>query len=222
MIYIGNTQQHLKKRMQQHFQDVQRLVLTDKRSDSFASHFAQLIPTPKIDPNNPKPEKIKIRDKIKVKCEVVWQGRPLSCVKTFGTKSCALCSRERIEILRIARETPHLAINSCTEIYGSCRHRPRFHRYKTDKPSTDDPLGGERVAGSKVSIDTSESDASDLTISEVTYLTPSESSLTSGDSPAASAAGESMLSPSSDSASEPQPQFTFEFEDALDRKLDRL
>jgi hypothetical protein len=121
----------------------------------------------------------------------------------------------------LTRETPHLAINCCSEIYGSCRHRPRFHRYQTDKPSTDDPHEeGERVAGSRVSIGTSDSNASDLTISEVSYVTPSESSLASGDSPAASAAGESTLSPSSDSASE--PQFTFEFEDVSERKLDRL
>jgi hypothetical protein len=50
--YLGNTQQFVKTRTQQHVQDVKRLVindlltdlLTDKRSDSFASHSANLCP----------------------------------------------------------------------------------------------------------------------------------------------------------------------------------
>ena len=41
--YIGNTQQHVKTRMQQHVQDVKKLVTAKTQSDSFAEHFAQLI-----------------------------------------------------------------------------------------------------------------------------------------------------------------------------------
>ena len=43
--YIGNTQQQVKKPMEQHIQDTHNLFLKNKKSDSFASHFAQLIPT---------------------------------------------------------------------------------------------------------------------------------------------------------------------------------
>ena len=51
--YIGNTQQAYKKRMAAHYSDVRRLVLTGKKSDSFASHFAKFFnteskPTPSL------------------------------------------------------------------------------------------------------------------------------------------------------------------------------
>ena len=38
--YIGNTQQKLKLRMNQHFADTKNLVNNEKFSDSFAKHFA--------------------------------------------------------------------------------------------------------------------------------------------------------------------------------------
>jgi GIY-YIG catalytic domain len=39
-IYIGNTQQHLKKRIGQHARDVKRKKELNINSDTFASHFA--------------------------------------------------------------------------------------------------------------------------------------------------------------------------------------
>ena len=38
-IYIGNTQQTFKKRMDGHFSDLLRLLKNGQKSDSFASHF---------------------------------------------------------------------------------------------------------------------------------------------------------------------------------------
>ena len=40
-IYIGNTQQTFKKRMDGHFSDLQRLLKNGQKSDSFAAHFVQ-------------------------------------------------------------------------------------------------------------------------------------------------------------------------------------
>ena len=40
-MYIGNTQQTFKKRMDGHFSDVQRLIKNGQKSDSFAAHFKQ-------------------------------------------------------------------------------------------------------------------------------------------------------------------------------------
>ena len=40
-VYLGNTQNALKKRMEQHFQDVAQKVHHDKNSDTFGAHFAQ-------------------------------------------------------------------------------------------------------------------------------------------------------------------------------------
>ena len=40
-IYIGNTQQTFKKRMDGHFSDLLRLLKNRQKSDSFAAHFKQ-------------------------------------------------------------------------------------------------------------------------------------------------------------------------------------
>jgi predicted GIY-YIG superfamily endonuclease len=42
--YIGNTQQPIKTRMQQHKDDVRKRILKGKLTNSFAAHFAQLVP----------------------------------------------------------------------------------------------------------------------------------------------------------------------------------
>ena len=34
-----------------------------------------------------------------------------------------------MEILKFSRKHPNKAINKCNEIYGACRHKPRFHRF---------------------------------------------------------------------------------------------
>jgi hypothetical protein len=119
--YIGNTQQHVKTRMQGHVQDVKKLFINDKKSDSFATHFASLVPEGTAKKN--------VKDFVKIKVDILWQGDPLSCVKTFGTKNCKLCSKERYSIIKLTRETPNLAVNKCNEVYGACRHKPRFHRF---------------------------------------------------------------------------------------------
>ena len=141
--YIGNTQQPVKTRMQQHKEDVRQRILKGKLTDSFAAHFAQQVPK-----NIHKKE---ITHNIKYKVDILWQGNPLSCVKTFGTSTCKLCAKERLAILKFTRKTPHLAINKCTEIYGACRHKPAFHRFDhneeitKNKVSTDEATNAERV-----------------------------------------------------------------------------
>jgi hypothetical protein len=140
--YIGNTQQHFKKRMQQHFNDVRKLHQLGIKSDSYAKHFAQQfsnsdLPTPEVQRNN-------------ISCEILWQGNPISVVKTFGTPKCALCNRERLEILKQSRKNPNSLINSCNEIYGACRHHPKFHRYTCRPPSTDESIEDEKVTPTNV------------------------------------------------------------------------
>ena len=136
-VYIGNTQQHFKTRMQQHFSDVKRLHSKGEKSDSYAKHFAFHLQnfkdiSPRLQRNN-------------ITCSVIWEGNPLSAVKSFGTASCMLCNQERLEILKQSRKDPKMLINSCNEIYGACRHNPKFHRYCRAVPSTDESVKDERV-----------------------------------------------------------------------------
>ena len=144
MKYIGNTQQKVKTRMQGHKQETKELFIKGRRSDSFAAHFAQLIP--------PGTETKDVKNHFKYTVDILWQGNPLSCVKTFGTSACKLCAKERLAILKLTRSTPHLAINRCTEIYGACRHQTKFHRFDIKKEennmvSTDEAKNAERVPG---------------------------------------------------------------------------
>lgn len=136
-VYIGNTQQHLKKRMQQHFNDVKQLHQHGIKSDSYAKHFASLF----SDSINPAPD----LQRKSITCKILWQGNPINVVKTFGTPNCALCNKERLEILKYSRKAPDSLINSCNKIYGACRHNPKFHRYENRNPSTDESMIDERV-----------------------------------------------------------------------------
>ncbi len=73
-------------RMQGHVQDIKNLFINGKSSNSFALHFASLIPEGTAKKN--------VKDFVKVKVDILWQGDPLSCVKTFGTRACKLCAKE--------------------------------------------------------------------------------------------------------------------------------
>mmetsp|Transcript_40610 Transcript_40610/g.60223 ORF Transcript_40610/g.60223 Transcript_40610/m.60223 type:complete len:259 (-) Transcript_40610:358-1134(-) len=90
--YRGNTQQFVKIRTQQHVRDVKNLVQYNQRSDAFAYHFAKYVPRNNLTRKQMAPY-------IRVEVKTIWQGDPLSCVRTFGTKSCKLCFRMKIAIL---------------------------------------------------------------------------------------------------------------------------
>ncbi len=78
-------------RYAQHLNDVKKLVITDTKLDSFASHFAHHCK------KEVKPTSEELRKMIKVK--IIWQGNAISCMKLFGKLNCSLCMWERIEIL---------------------------------------------------------------------------------------------------------------------------
>ena len=94
--------------MRGHFQDVKQLIEKDISSDSYARHFASMAygatkaPTPGMQ-----------RDKIR--CAILWQGNPLSAVKTFGKNSCKLCNRERMEIIKQASKPVSVGSQSTHE-----------------------------------------------------------------------------------------------------------
>jgi hypothetical protein len=140
MVYIGQTQQNFKGRMVGHHSDVSALHNPEritKRSDSYAKHFAHQLQNWETVP--PKVQREHYSSKI------LWQGNPISAVKTFGTQNCTLCNRERLEIFKRFKNNPQSLINSCGEIYGGCLHRPKFHRYSNKQTSTDDSKKDEKV-----------------------------------------------------------------------------
>ena len=146
-MYIGVTHRNFKTRMQEHFKDVRNLLAKGKRSDSYARHFA------KVFSNFKKPSTPLQRNSIT--CSILWQGKPMSVVKTFGSPNCALCAREKLEIFKQSRENPSLLINSCNELYGASLHKPQFHACVKADPSTDESPVDERVPTDKVTTEES-------------------------------------------------------------------
>ena len=65
-------------------------------------------------------------------------------MKSFGRLDCQLCMKERIHILQGLESDrnakTNTLINASSELYGSCRHKPKFHRYQICLPiiSTDE------------------------------------------------------------------------------------
>ena len=128
--------------MTQHLNELCSLVNNNKTSDSFAKHFATH--------HRDRSTKLTAGEaRRQVKVSIVWQGKPISCNKSFSKLNCSLCMKERLEILKLSREDPAIIIIDSSEFYGACRHKPRFHRYTTnctDISSTGDGrTGSERV-----------------------------------------------------------------------------
>ncbi|CAB9517283.1 expressed unknown protein [Seminavis robusta] len=146
--YIGATQNFLKLRMSSHVSETKRLCQflrgkkhKPKNSDTFAWHFAaKAVATTTGDPTASDIRKL-------YNLKILWQGNPLSTVKTFGTNDCILCNQERLHIFKRMRNKPSTLLNRCEELFNTCRHKPRFHRFTHATPvsSTDEPSMGEKV-----------------------------------------------------------------------------
>ena len=126
-LYIGNTQQTFKKRIDGHFSDLQRLLKNGQKSDSFAAHFVQHFKSTT--------SCTELR-----KCmtfNVLKQLNPIGTMKTFTKPDCNLCMQERLTTLKMIRDKRVTVMNKKSEIYGACRHQTCFHQFFL---STDDPI----------------------------------------------------------------------------------
>ena len=77
---------------------------------------------------------------------IIWKGNALSTMKTFGTRNCVPCAKERVAIVKHWWKDKKSLINSNTEIFGGCRHKTKFHRYNNrNQASTDESKEDEIV-----------------------------------------------------------------------------
>ena len=98
--YIGNTQNHVKKRMNGHYAETRNSVNKGIISDSFAKHFSKHFKNDGLD----KSGQISSKDVREItRVSILWQGNPISSMKTFGRVNCNLCMMERLEILKAER-----------------------------------------------------------------------------------------------------------------------
>ena len=127
IIYIGNTQQTFKKRIDGHFSNLQRLLENRHKSDSFAAHFVQNFNT-----TTSRTDLCKY-----MTFKVVKQLNPIGAMKTFTKPNCNLCMQECLTILKKLREKRITVMNKNLEIYGACWHKTTFRLFCL---STDDPV----------------------------------------------------------------------------------
>ena len=118
MQYVGSTQQSLKRRMTQHFDDVKKYFRRETHTDTFAKHMIQHFTR--------KPTNEKIRNLCKF--QVINSINPFSFTKKARSHDCRLCLAEKSKLVwKRLNKVPLMNANS--EIYGPCRHNPRFHRF---------------------------------------------------------------------------------------------
>ena len=130
-MYIGQTQNTPKKRINGHINDVRKKENLIEKTDSFADYFCNIAKTHYRDC---KPKTL--RDNINF--STLWSRNPLRFSKTFGKEECLLCSKERIIILENTQELGNSVINRRSEIYGKCRHNSHFHRFTYMKKDTEE------------------------------------------------------------------------------------
>ena len=111
-IYIGNTQQTLKKK-DVHFSDLQRLINNRQKSDSFPAHFVQHF--------NNTTSRMDLRKYMLF--EVVKQLNSIGVMKTFKKPNCNLCMQERLTILKNIRYKCVTVMNKNLEIYGAWQNK---------------------------------------------------------------------------------------------------
>ena len=124
--YIGNTSRKLKVRVREHRYKVKCLLKGWKVSaTSFSRHIAHHMRYTKEE------EKAWNDDRISrmFDVEILWKGPPITTNKSFRKYNCRLCMKERMFIYKAMKEEPHLVLKDKTELYGECRHVPKFHRF---------------------------------------------------------------------------------------------
>jgi hypothetical protein len=121
IFYIGQTQNGLKARITGHVSETTKTVKEGESRDTctFAKHFAKHF--------EGKATAKEVKEKLKI--EVLWQGNPISCMKTFRKLGCKLCMMERVALLKAMEEDPNNTINTRDEIFGACKHKTKFHQY---------------------------------------------------------------------------------------------
>ena len=79
------------------------------------------------------------RDQVRplISVDVEWSGNIIDSMKTFKSRSCILCMKERFSIFKHQNTSPQTVLNQNLEIHSGCKHKTSFHRFFRDISSTD-------------------------------------------------------------------------------------
>ena len=117
----GSTSCTAKSRFQRHTTQILKCHETGQKSTSVARFFAATL-------MNWRPGTVTANlVRHQTKCSILWQGNPLSTVQTFGTPSCKLCNKERLEICKRAKFKRAMPMNERTDLFEACNHKPSFY-----------------------------------------------------------------------------------------------
>ena len=84
-----------------HFADTRSLINNGIILDTFAKHFASHFKTNEDKKNKNKKDLVSIGQIRKLaKVSILWQGKPISNMKTFGKLNCSLCMKERLSKIK--------------------------------------------------------------------------------------------------------------------------
>ena len=118
-IYIGNTHQTLKKKMDGHFSDLLCLLKNRNKSYSFAAHLEQHF--------NSTTTPTDLRNYMKFK--VVKQINLIGAMKKITKPNCNLCIKEHLTILKKLHDKHVTVINNNSDIYGAFQHKTNFQLF---------------------------------------------------------------------------------------------
>ena len=98
-----------------------------KKSDSFSDYFYKIWK--KGVNGHESPSRVQTRELFSY--ETFWVGNNVSLNRCYGTSKCGLCARERMEILKSSDNLKDVSqlINYKSEIYFSCRHKPKILKF---------------------------------------------------------------------------------------------
>ena len=125
-IYIGNTQQTLKKIMDGHFSNLLLLLKNGQKSDSFATRFEQHFNTTK--------SRIDLRKYMTFK--VAKQINLIGAMQTSTKPNCNLCMEELLKTLKNICNKHVTVVNKNWETYGAFRHKTTFRCFFTSTDNT--------------------------------------------------------------------------------------
>ena len=118
-IYVGNKQQTLKKRMDGHFCDVQKLLKTGQKLDSFAAHYEQHLNS----------SRSRTTLCTCMMFEVDKQLNSIGEMKTFTKPNRDMCMDGRTTILRKLRDKHITVMKKNLEMYVACQYKVTFRRF---------------------------------------------------------------------------------------------
>lgn len=134
-IYIGQTQTGLKKRFDGHFQVTRKQASgRDVASTTLSSHLTDHLHI------SHHPRRIGFHvDQIRplIHVDIEWKGDTIAAMKSFRTRSCILCMKERWFIFKHRNSNIHSVLNQNLEVHKGCKHQTRFHRFVQDTGNPD-------------------------------------------------------------------------------------